>query len=81
LPFCQATLKKLRTARKNAGVVVSTPSAVKSLMLRYGTRDDDDDDGGGDDDDHDDHNDHDDEVIWTITIMKPRNCAQELRGG
>jgi hypothetical protein len=31
----EATLKKLRHARVEAGIVVSTPSAVKSLMLRY----------------------------------------------
>jgi hypothetical protein len=31
----EATLKKLRHARTDAGIVVSTPSAVKSLMLRY----------------------------------------------
>jgi len=31
----EATLKKLKHARHNAGVVVSTPSAIKSLMLRY----------------------------------------------
>ena len=30
-----STLKKLRSARDNAGVVVTTPTALKALLLRY----------------------------------------------
>jgi len=31
----EATLKKLRTARDDAGVVMTTPTAIKALLLRY----------------------------------------------
>jgi hypothetical protein len=31
----EATLKKLRRARDDAGVVITTPTAIKALLLRY----------------------------------------------